>query len=558
MVQVAHSYQRIPMRTYAIGVGPCVTATVLYCRIWKKGETRSAVVRQYQSSSSSVHEQPQDRGRLTRNVSANGRVEHRTIAGLPGWAMVLLRMATDALVVFAAFVIAWWLRYDVEIGGAVSPAAEQPFSFFSLDRCPADHPDNPDAPDPWRISSAALDDDSGRSVRCHRLCQHGDDDRHTLCIRPALFSVAARLSLHLAARDRIACREALRARDDSGRLWLRGVGVDRVLVVGAGQAGQRVLQWLLGQPQLGYQVVGVVDDVPPPANWAIATERRVVYPPHLGTCENIGEIVRQQQIDEVIIALPPTAHQQMAAIVDQCRAQDVEFKLVPDLFELTMDRVHIHDVAGLPMIALRPARISGTDYVVKRTMDIFVSAVVLALMSPILLLVALSIKLDSPGDVLYRQERVGRSGRRFVCFKFRSMVENADRQKEWLAMTENVDPRRIKIRDDPRRTRVGKFIRRTSIDELPQFLNVLLGDMSVVGPRPQVPDEVARYDEWHFARLLVTPGLTGLWQVGGRSDLTFDEMVRLDLYYAEHWSPVLDIKIIMRTIPAVLTSRGAY
>ena len=138
------------------------------------------------------------------------------------------------------------------------------------------------------------------------------------------------------------------------------------------------------------------------------------------------------------------------------------------------------------------------------------------------------------------------------------MVADADRQKELLVQNENVDRRRIKIPDDPRRTRVGRFIRRTSIDELPQFFNVLLGDMSVVGPRPQVPEEVARYDEWHYARLLVTPGLTGLWQVSGRSDLTFDEMVRLDLYYAENWSPLLDIKIIVRTIPAVLTSRGAY
>jgi lipopolysaccharide/colanic/teichoic acid biosynthesis glycosyltransferase len=138
------------------------------------------------------------------------------------------------------------------------------------------------------------------------------------------------------------------------------------------------------------------------------------------------------------------------------------------------------------------------------------------------------------------------------------MVEDADRQKEWVALTEDVDPRLIKLRDDPRRTRVGKLLRRTSLDELPQFLNILLGDMSVVGPRPQVPDEVSRYDEWHFARLLVTPGLTGLWQVSGRSDLTFDEMVRLDLYYAEHWSAGLDFKIILRTVPAILTRRGAY
>lgn len=495
---------------------------------------------------------------MSRTLSANGRVEHRTFAGLPGWAMVLLRMVSDAVVVFAAFGLAWWLRYGAEIGGSVSPSAEQPFSsFFTIVILLV-------------VFIIALLQLRG-AYRLPRWVTMLDEAFVVIgCVNTAMtiiilyafvqrFSPSRLVFLYtwlLVIVLLVAKRMVLRAIRE--RLWLRGIGVDRVLVVGAGQAGQRVLQWLLGQPQLGYQVVGVVDDNPPPANWAIATERRVVYPPHLGTCENIGDIVHQQQIDEVIIALPPTAHQQMAAIVDQCRAQDVEFKLVPDLFELTMERVHIHDVAGLPMIALRPARIAGIDYVVKRMTDILVATVVLAVMSPLLLIVSLLIKLDSPGDVLYRQERVGRNGRRFVCYKFRSMVENADRQKEWLAMTENVDPRRIKIRDDPRRTRVGKLIRRTSIDELPQFLNVLLGDMSVVGPRPQVPDEVARYDEWHFARLLVTPGLTGLWQVGGRSDLTFDEMVRLDLYYAEHWSPMLDIKIILRTIPAVLTSRGAY
>lgn len=502
--------------------------------------------------------QGKPRGRDARVLGPNGRVEHRAVIGMPGWAIVLLRMLSDALVVLCAFWLAWWLRYTVEIGGPVAESAEQPFSYFYTVvailivlvvgllqvrggyRLPR-----------W----TTMLDEAFLVVGAVNLAM-------TIVILYAfvqrfspsrlVFLYAWLLIIVLLVSKRIVLRH-LRA-----RLWRRGIGLDRVLVVGAGQAGQRVLQWLHGQPQLGYEVVGVIDDVPPPPGWGIATERRVVYPPHLGTCEDIGEIVRTRRIDEVIIALPPTAHRQMAAIVDQCRAQDVEFKLVPDLFELTMDSVHIHDVAGLPMIALRPARITGLDYAVKRTMDIVVAALVLTVLAPLLLLVALLIKLDSPGSVLYRQERVGKNGRRFICYKFRSMYEGADRQKAALAVTENVDPRRIKIPDDPRRTRVGKIIRPTSIDELPQFINVLLGDMSVVGPRPQVPDEVARYDDWHYARLQVTPGLTGLWQVSGRSDLTFDEMVRLDLYYAEHWSPLLDLKIILRTVPAVLTSRGAY
>jgi lipopolysaccharide/colanic/teichoic acid biosynthesis glycosyltransferase len=161
--------------------------------------------------------------------------------------------------------------------------------------------------------------------------------------------------------------------------------------------------------------------------------------------------------------------------------------------------------------------------------------------------------------VLCRQRRVGRAGQAFTLVKFRSMVEDADeRRSEVMAAVAGADQRLLKRRDDPRRTRVGRVLRRWSLDELPQFWHVLRGQMSVVGPRPPLPEEVAGYDEWHRERLLSTPGLTGLWQINGRSDLTFDEMVRLDLYYADHWSPWLDVKVMLRTIPAVLTGRGAY
>jgi exopolysaccharide biosynthesis polyprenyl glycosylphosphotransferase len=191
-------------------------------------------------------------------------------------------------------------------------------------------------------------------------------------------------------------------------------------------------------------------------------------------------------------------------------------------------------------------------------MDIAVSLSVLAVTAIPAALIAIAIKIDSDGPVFFRQERVGKDGRRFTCYKFRTMVRDAEQQLAVLESNGMIDERLIKQRDDPRRTRVGKWLRRTSLDELPQFVNVLRGEMSIVGPRPPVPAEVAKYDDWHHDRLLVTPGLTGLWQVSGRSNLTFEEMVRLDLYYAEHWSPWLDIKIMLRTIPAILTARGAY
>lgn len=248
----------------------------------------------------------------------------------------------------------------------------------------------------------------------------------------------------------------------------------------------------------------------------------------------------------------------MLRIMNECRADDIDFKLVPDLFELAMDRVDIHEVGGLPLIGLKSARIAGWNYWVKRSMDLVVSSMVLLVCSIPAAILAVAIKLDSDGPVLFRQERVGKDGKRFTCYKFRTMVRDAEQQLGELDGAEEMDQRLIKRRDDPRRTRVGAWLRRTSVDELPQFVNVLRGEMSIVGPRPPVPSEVARYDTWHLDRLLITPGLTGLWQVSGRSNLTFEEMVRLDLYYAEHWSPWLDVKIMLRTIPAILTARGAY
>jgi exopolysaccharide biosynthesis polyprenyl glycosylphosphotransferase len=485
-------------------------------------------------------------------------VEHRALVDVPPWLIVLARMASDAAIVVLAFWIGYWLRYSLHLGGEVLAADEQPFSFFhgklllltalvllllqvrGLYRLPR-----------WTtlldeaLSISGAVSHAMAIVILYSFLQRFYPSR-------LIYVYAWILTIVLLVLKRLVVRQVRE------RFWVRGIGVDRVLVVGAGRAGQRLMQWLLGQPQLGYQVVGFLDDTPPPENWAIATHRRVVRPEHLGTSADIRHVVRAQRVDEVIIALPPTAHAQMLWIMDQCRAEEVEFKLVPDLFELAMDRVNIHEVAGLPLIGLKPARISGWNYWVKRSMDLFVALVVLIAGAVPMALIALAIKMDSDGPVLFRQERVGRNGRRFICYKFRTMVRDAETLNDYLEKEYGIDGRLIKHRQDPRRTRVGRVLRRASLDELPQFFNVLLGEMSVVGPRPPVPAEVARYDEWHHGRLLVTPGLTGLWQVSGRSNLTFDEMVRLDLYYAEHWSPWLDLKVILRTIPAVLTARGAY
>jgi exopolysaccharide biosynthesis polyprenyl glycosylphosphotransferase len=346
------------------------------------------------------------------------------------------------------------------------------------------------------------------------------------------------------------------------RAWMRARGrwVDRVLIVGAGPAGERVMSALIGQPRLGYQVAGFVDDVAPPAGWAIATQHRVVRPERLGAWRDLPEVIARHAIDEVIVALPAAASEQLVWTIEQCRAGRVPFTLLPDLFELSLDRVDLHELNGLPLISVKDAGIRGWNFALKRAFDIAFATVVLLLSAPLMLLIALLIRLDSPGPIVYGQRRIGRDGKAFTFYKFRSMYQDADRQKEQLAASASYSGDRImfKMKDDPRRTRIGRWLRRTSLDEWLNFFNVLRGEMSVVGPRPHIPGEVEQYEPWQRQRLAITPGITCLWQVNGRSHLTFDEQVRLDLYYAEHWSLWLDIKIILRTIPAWLTARGAY
>ncbi|HET9017278.1 MAG TPA: undecaprenyl-phosphate glucose phosphotransferase [Thermomicrobiaceae bacterium] len=475
-----------------------------------------------------------------------------------GWLWRSAHLGTDGVLVFASFAAAYWLRYRLELGGEVPPGSAQPFSFFDgkvallivatlvifelrgLYRLPR-----------W---TSFLDEASivanGSTVAMALVILYSFLDR----FYPSrlIFILAWVFMIVLLAGKRYLAQSARQV------FWRRGLGVDRVLVVGAGPAGQRIMQYIFNQPQLGYRVVGFVDRCPTDENWGIATERRVERPQYLGDLSAVRSVVEAHHVDEVIIALPPTAHREVLSLIEQCRQQDVDFSLVPDLFEMALDQVRINEVAGLALIELKDARISGWDYAVKRAMDIAIAAVVVAIFALPMLLIAIAIKLDSPGPILFGQERVGKDGRHFVLYKFRSMCRDAERLKAELLGSNGKDALLFKLKDDPRVTRVGRLLRRTSLDELPQFFNVLVGDMSVVGPRPQVPSEVAAYEDWHYHRLKVTPGLTGLWQVNGRSNLSFDEMVKLDLYYAEHWSPWLDIKLILRTFPAVILARGAY
>jgi exopolysaccharide biosynthesis polyprenyl glycosylphosphotransferase len=331
----------------------------------------------------------------------------------------------------------------------------------------------------------------------------------------------------------------------------RGVGLARVLVVGAGHVGKMVMQQIAGRPGLGYQLVGFCDDV------AWAQNAPFGRFSCLGDVAGLDRVIADQRVDEVVIALPSAEHERILEIVSLCRDNGVEFRLVPDTFDLTLGTLEVDDLAGIPLIGLRETALHGFNLAIKRAVDVVVASVALIGASPILLLVALAVKLDSRGPVFYPQYRVGKHGP-FKIYKVRSMYQDAERRLTEVRERNEARGPTFKMKDDPRRTRVGRIVRRLSLDEVPQFWNVLAGDMSLVGPRPPIPHEVEQYDEWHMRRLEVTPGLTGLWQVSGRSDLPFDEMVMLDLYYIENWSLSLDVKIILQTIPAVLSMRGAY
>jgi exopolysaccharide biosynthesis polyprenyl glycosylphosphotransferase len=332
----------------------------------------------------------------------------------------------------------------------------------------------------------------------------------------------------------------------------RGNGVARVLVVGAGHVGKMVMQQLASRPGLGYALTGFCDDV----FWAQqASFGRFQC---LGAVSDLPQVVSDQGIDEVVIALPSAEHQRILSIVALCEADGVEFRLVPDTFNLTLGALEVDHLAGIPLIGRREPALKGFNLALKRLIDIAVSAIALLLLTPVMLAVAIAVKLDSEGPVLFPQERIGAGGRVFRIFKVRSMHVGADARKADLAARNEAGGPIFKMRDDPRRTRVGRVIRKFSLDEVPQLWNVLVGDFSLVGPRAPIPREVEQYDELHRRRLEVTPGLTGLWQVSGRSDLAFDEMIVLDLYYIENWSIGLDLKIILQTIPAVLSGRGAY
>jgi exopolysaccharide biosynthesis polyprenyl glycosylphosphotransferase len=280
--------------------------------------------------------------------------------------------------------------------------------------------------------------------------------------------------------------------------------------------------------------------------------------PLLGDAEDLTTVLRELRPDEVIVSGVDLGDERLLELVQDAHRWGVKVRIAPTTTELLTQRAEYVPGQGVPLFELRPPVLAGLDWVAKRAFDILVGGAIVVVAAPFWLLVALAIKLDSSGQVFYRDRRVGLGEREFGMFKFRSMyVDAAERQVGLEAANEASGPL-FKIKDDPRVTRIGRILRRYSIDELPQVLNVLRGDMSLVGPRPLPLRDYVKLDDWHRKRYLVLPGMTGLWQVSGRIDLSFDDLVRLDFYYLENWSIWLDISILAKTLPAVLARRGAY
>ena len=465
----------------------------------------------------------------------------------------ILLAVTDAILVILAFYVAWYLRYQRQWYHAVDPASYTGFSFY------------------FKIGIIAslftvlvfylqgvytMPRGSSFFAEFSRLLTSSAIVTIVLMVGNYMFQPLyhSRLVYGMAGGFILLFTTLAHLGNRYVTRWLRrrGLGTRRLLLVGAGEISRTIMRTLLAEPGLGYQVLGFLDDNPQKGQRDLGPFRG------LGPIENLPQILVENQVDEVIVTLPWQYHRRIMRVLNQCNKHNVRARVVPDVLQLSLDKVDIEVLNGIPLISVKPSGFTRSQFIIKRSMDLILGGLIMIIALPIMGILALAVKLDSPGPVLFIQERIGRNGKPFKAYKFRSMIHNAEQLKSQLEALNGADGPIFKIKDDPRRTRVGRFLRRTSLDELPQLFNVMKGEMSLVGPRPPLPEEVEQYEPWHRKRLQALPGMTGLWQVSGRSNLSFDEMVMLDIYYVENWSPWLDISILLRTIPKVIIGEGAY
>src|SRR5882757_4821719 len=334
----------------------------------------------------------------------------------------------------------------------------------------------------------------------------------------------------------------------------KGMNYRTILIVGTGRRAIEVARTVEGHKYWGYKILGFVSDGHHLSNgWA----RYRVF----GTVPDLRRLIEsgqfQEPIDEIVFAVTRKKLDEMKQLFLMCEELGIRTRVAMNFFPNRVARIEIEELEGIPFLTFTTTPSNETQLAFKRLLDVAVSMLLLLLALPAIALAAIAIRLSSPGGILFRQERMGLNGRVFTLFKFRTMFEDAhERRGEVTHLNEMTGPV-FKARSDPRVTTVGRVLRKFSLDELPQLWNVLKGDMSLVGPRPPIPEEVAAYHRWHRRRLSMKPGLTCLWQVSGRNNVDFDRWMQLDLQYIDNWSPSLDLKILLRTIPAVLSGRGA-
>ena len=331
----------------------------------------------------------------------------------------------------------------------------------------------------------------------------------------------------------------------------KGMNAKNVLIVGTGPRAQQFISRIAKHREWGYRIVGLVDPDPMLTGEDVAMQRVV------GALEDIPYILEQNVVDEIFFVVPRKWLDQVQTCLLYCEAVGVPATISTDLFEAEISRNRISkDLDGMSFLTFETPLVKGGELLIKRIFDILFSGTILILLSPVLLAVAVAVKLTSKGPVFFKQIRSGLNGRKFNILKFRSMVIDAEKQLAALKSLNEMSGPVFKITNDPRITPIGSFLRKTSLDEFPQFLNVLMGDMSVVGPRPPLPNEVEEYEPWQRRRLSMKPGITCIWQVSGRNTITFEKWMALDLKYIDNWSLGLDLQLLAKTLKAVVSRDG--
>ena len=331
----------------------------------------------------------------------------------------------------------------------------------------------------------------------------------------------------------------------------KGYNIRYVIIVGTGRRACKVARLIKRHKEWGFQIIGLIDKDPA----LLGTKKMGVEV--IGILDDVPNILRERVVDQVIFVVPRLWLGDIEPVILKCELRGVETYIALDLFNLQITHGRIDNMAGLPLLNFNPAFMRQEDLFIKRAIDIFASLLLLVLLSPVFLFVAIMIKTTSEGPIIFKQIRCGLNGRKFRMLKFRSMVMDAETMMGELKKLSETDGPVFKMEKDPRLTPIGSFLRKASIDELPQLINVLMGEMSLVGPRPPLPQEVEQYDDWQRRKLSLRPGITCLWQVSGRSTISFRKWMELDLVYIDNWSLGLDFKILLRTIPAVLLQKGA-